>query len=494
MTDRTVPLGLGDAARLALAVGGAAAVLFSVALLLEGRWTEATICLTATAALAALILPLALGRRVALYEPIWLILASVALGTTANSFYIAFGPPDPVRFLLLDLTPEDLLYPTLVIAAGTLCLAVGYVAGARWRLPVPARPPAPAGASPAWDRRGLAVVVGALLLIGLASSTVFIVQLDLTIDSPSDLSAKRFVAQGQEGLAVRGYLRWGAQTIRIAFLLVFAHWIASRRRLRWPAAVAVTMLALLALAFPIFVSSRQEALMLVLRVLLLWLCIRGEPRLRWVLVAAALALALFGSMRALRAGAAGWQEASDFVDLPALVEQMVAGRRFLDMTRTSQVVSAVPETIDYQYGKTLVSWLVAPLPRAWWPGKPPIGIGATVGGLVHRAPEGVGVPPGIVAELYLNFGIPGVLVGLFAFGALLRRLFAAFEPHLQSPGAALVYVVVATRLGVDMFPHDISLAMTRLLQELVPLGAALWLCRGRDTDGRLPFGPEQHGG
>ena len=42
----------------------------------------------------ALTLPLAVGRPVALHEPIWLILVAVALGTTATSFYLAFGPPD----------------------------------------------------------------------------------------------------------------------------------------------------------------------------------------------------------------------------------------------------------------------------------------------------------------------------------------------------------------------------------------------------------------
>ncbi len=474
---------LGDTARLTLVGAIAAALLFSVAVFFQAGGTEAVVCLTATMALVAAGLPLALGRPVALVEPIWLILVAVALGTTATSFFVAIGPPDPVRFLLLDLTPEDLIFPTLVIAGGMLCLAVGYIAAGPRRRPMPTRTPAPP-----WDRKRLALVVGAFLTVGLVSSVVFVAQLDLSIDRLSDLSAKRFIEQGREGLVVRGYLRWGAQLIRFAFLLVFVHWIATRRRLRWPATLAVTALALLAMAFPVFVSSRQGVLLLILRVLLLWLCIRGEPKLRWVLAAAVVALLLFGSMRALRTEVTDWREVGDFVGLSGLAEQTVGGRRFLDVTRTAHIMAAVPETFDYQHGKTLLTWLVAPVPRSWWPEKPPIGIGRTVGGQALRAPEGVGVPPGIVAELYLNFGLAGVLVGLFVFGLLLRRLHTAFEPHLAGAGFALVYIVVATRLAVDMFHNEISPAMTRLLQEMLPLLAALWLCRERGTGVRPATG------
>jgi hypothetical protein len=76
----------------------------------------------------------------------------------------------------------------------------------------------------------------------------------------------------------------------------------------------------------------------------------------------------------------------------------------------------------FAYGATIPLWAL--IPRVVWPGKPPVGGGGTLvtdfTGL-HLA-EDSSFGAGQVLEFYVNFGIPGVLVGFFGLGYLLMRL------------------------------------------------------------------------
>jgi hypothetical protein len=76
----------------------------------------------------------------------------------------------------------------------------------------------------------------------------------------------------------------------------------------------------------------------------------------------------------------------------------------------------------FVYGGTIPPW--AFIPRAVWPSKPEIG---GSGGIVSeftgiRFAVGTSVGVGQVLEFYVNFGIPGVLIGFLGLGYLLTRL------------------------------------------------------------------------
>ena len=59
-----------------------------------------------------------------------------------------------------------------------------------------------------------------------------------------------------------------------------------------------------------------------------------------------------------------------------------------------------------------------------------------------------GVPPGFVAEMYWNFGLPGVLAGSVLLGLMLAYIRDAFVPYLRGrPVVTLIYAVGLARLG-----------------------------------------------
>lgn len=85
----------------------------------------------------------------------------------------------------------------------------------------------------------------------------------------------------------------------------------------------------------------------------------------------------------------------------------------------------VPAEIDYQYGYVYYVQLVNPVPRFVWPEKPTLDTGLLMADLYGAVDENTGeayltVSPGLIGEMYLNFGWFGV-IGLSAFGGWLVR-------------------------------------------------------------------------
>lgn len=76
----------------------------------------------------------------------------------------------------------------------------------------------------------------------------------------------------------------------------------------------------------------------------------------------------------------------------------------------------------FAYGATVPVWAL--IPRAVWPGKPAVGGGGEVvsdfTGIHFAAGTSVGV--GQVLEFYINFGVPGIVIGFAALGFALMRL------------------------------------------------------------------------
>lgn len=88
------------------------------------------------------------------------------------------------------------------------------------------------------------------------------------------------------------------------------------------------------------------------------------------------------------------------------------------------IVTNVPSRIDYQWGFVYFVQLVNPIPRFLWPSKPTLDTGllmASAYGAVDSTGEAfLTVSPGLIGEMYLNFGVFGI-VGLSAFGGWLVR-------------------------------------------------------------------------
>ncbi len=99
-------------------------------------------------------------------------------------------------------------------------------------------------------------------------------------------------------------------------------------------------------------------------------------------------------------------------------------RRMAVITSVAAILRDVPRSVDFKYGETLVLAPISILiPRFVWPDKPNIAIGGEFGRTFHLASwlgEGTYIAATIVGELYWNFHVPGVVIGMFLFGGALR--------------------------------------------------------------------------
>ncbi len=100
------------------------------------------------------------------------------------------------------------------------------------------------------------------------------------------------------------------------------------------------------------------------------------------------------------------------------------------------VIGLVPDRLAFQNGATFGQLLAQFVPRAVWPSKPdPIDYSVTM--LVQGIRSGS--PFTIIGELYLNFGVPGIVAGMFVFGALCRALYSYVSRRRDDPGVVLIY-------------------------------------------------------
>lgn len=108
------------------------------------------------------------------------------------------------------------------------------------------------------------------------------------------------------------------------------------------------------------------------------------------------------------------------------------------------ILARVPEDVDYLNGDSYLALLTLPIPRGLWPEKPGL-IGGRVGAIFFNI--SAGIPPGPIGEAYWNFGVPGVVVAYFLFGAFYRWLADAFVHYAYEPIAIILYTVTLFQLS-----------------------------------------------
>jgi len=120
---------------------------------------------------------------------------------------------------------------------------------------------------------------------------------------------------------------------------------------------------------------------------------------------------------------------------------------------------AVPEKVDFLYGKSYMAFLAFWVPRVVWPGKPH-GVGYYTGRVIFGGSSGI--PPSSAAEAYWNFNLFGVIIIPFLGGMLIRFFTNLYLYNFYHPGIVALYSIILVT-GVTLT----SLALTGLVQTLL---------------------------
>jgi hypothetical protein len=141
------------------------------------------------------------------------------------------------------------------------------------------------------------------------------------------------------------------------------------------------------------------------------------------------------------------------------------------------VVRDVGRLVPYSYGATLTQPLILLIPRVLWPDKPINTFGQDFGRLFHVTnywTRATYVDPTVPGELYWNFGLPGILVGMGLVGVLLRWLYRRYGAGPADPCDRAVHILILVQLsepGGGLSSVVMTCARTVLLIALARWGA-----------------------
>ncbi len=116
----------------------------------------------------------------------------------------------------------------------------------------------------------------------------------------------------------------------------------------------------------------------------------------------------------------------------------------------AHVVEQTPEDVPYWNGKTYLTLLWTPIPRILYPEKPTKELGQEFGhrySLLNPYDYTTSYNLPQIVEMYANFGIVGVIIGMFLIGIIYRSLYEMFSHRKAGEGGVLIGLILFTNLS-----------------------------------------------
>jgi oligosaccharide repeat unit polymerase len=429
--------------------------------------TKLTLLVLGVVSLLIASVPFLIGNRKDLLAPINFVALFTFLGTTLRTAYLALiNDPDIKAWVLLGKPISFLFSGYFLVIPGLAFLVLGYLLAKHINV-------FPKGhvrtCDVPWPKKRVAFLILWFATISLVSTLLFMRAMDIHYTSLLEFAVKRrFEIQGSStfGQAALGYHRWGAELIRWSFLLYLFWFAKSGRQICSLAGLGLALTFISTLFFPFMTSSRTGMLEPLIGGVIIWHYTRQRIRIRVIagsLIFCTIVIAGIASLRTRPASSTEFFSSAS----PLVAMAVVVGTpKFIDITKPAHAFEAIPSQIPYEYGKTLVTWLFAPIPRTSWPEKPIISSGQAFGEEIYQygVDQATGIPPGLIPELYWNFGLPGVIIGMFLIGFSLRVTYNAFILRGgQSLTSMILYAALVTNI-YNLFQNTFSAFVIEIIK------------------------------
>ena len=230
--------------------------------------------------------------------------------------------------------------------------------------------------------------------------------------------------------------------------------VAASLRLMWVA-------ALLWLAFGFFSDQRGAILFSVISWLIAYRGFVGDIRSKTLVAAAVLgvAMVLLRSLLRLTGDEAGQLAAAD-----ELLGNYI-GRNLVENAKTLIIIKSIPERLSYAFGGSYLDSILILIPRSVFPDKSTVNLDTIIGMAVFgcEAFGACAVPPGLVAESYLNFGLVGVppLMGLCGW----LTAWLDWKSAGRSVAFRILYAATLVYFGISALGSGISSFGTQAIMD-----------------------------
>ena len=426
-----------------------------------------------TIALLIVLSPFLVLRTYDLFSPWSFVILAIAVLATPQAICTSFEFPDRDtvgRMMLLGQEPSYFVYPSCIYLLALACLAIGYFGLVKDEV----KPGLVV--SRGMHARNTIVVLAAVIMLS-AVSTVLFVRVTGGLES-GKISSKRTTLEtldvaGSETKQY-GHMRQLSKLSSAAFLVMYSFVLCREERSSFFAKAALAFAFLAAIALPFYASSRSQVLWVFIGALgVNYYLAKGNFWFKCSMVGVA-GLLLFLVMSVLRN--TDTNEALESVTLASSFEKVILNRNGPGLSKTSHIINHIPDTLDYQYGRTFANWLLAPIPRALYPDKPMIVTGPIIGTEIYNTRVS-GVPPGFIAELYWNFYIPGVIFGMLFMGVLLKRLHLLFR-NMQGQREIVVpvYLFAVIPIAFTVLGNSLGFGTMMRFVDFVTIAVIIFFC------------------
>lgn len=399
-------------------------------------------------------------------HPMLMILASLLIGTVFRSFFIISPLQSDAKFLMLMGKPPTILLKGIAaIYLGFICLILGYT--------YPTKPLSDWSRKPIFSHqlsvKKLVIVAVLLTLTSLVAAALYFKKMGVNFSVLEQVSQKRHYQVDEGSFSSLGYYRLLMDLIEPLFF-IFLMYIIQKKKPIWSLLGMFTfLLGFLNMAYPFIQSSRTNALYVLINTGLVIYYLKGGIKMRQLVTVAGIACVALVIMTNFRETHSKVRSQTEETN-PFII--MVGSLNFLGVDKTSQIMDNIPVKMNYQLGESLVLWLLAPIPRTMWPQKPEMTYGRVIGEKIYEKRDenspGGGVPPGFVAEMYLNFGYLGIIGGLFVFGLLLKLCYNAFRKiRGTSIFAMVVYILAFAPFPLKIIGGDFSGCVVQIFSAIL---------------------------
>jgi len=270
---------------------------------------------------------------------------------------------------------------------------------------------------------------------------------------------------------------------------VLLTYVALRYRMRF-AILVIVLNCLFGGTVGLITSGKERALIGPAMVVLTWILMTRKIRARWVLGGILAVALIYPASQFIRTARGNGIPLAQLLGRPlntlGMVSSFVAdtppseyllqglgstAARTDGLGVTSVLVRDTPGLAEFQHGRTLVLFFVAFVPRALWPEKPMIQLGkwvASTYGAGKSIEEASYIAPTQIGEWYINFGVFGVMLGMFLIGIIVR---ITQESLLQGPGTApsMLMASVFLYLLTRKFQASVAGAYSEIVFTIAPI-------------------------
>ncbi|MEH6683720.1 MAG: hypothetical protein V7664_04400 [Qipengyuania sp.] len=442
----------------------------SAAILMFGFLLNSATMIYMAIALLSTLVPVGVGvairREYDFFEPINLVALAIFLSTSLRSIYYVFQGSDRSQFLMMGLDFQRVAANAHHFLIGVIALSVGYtIANARVRLENLSF-----FREYAVDARRFRLAAVAIVAVSIVGLVLYLRAFEISwSDGLLGASRKRvheYVTDTGDITYGVGGERYLADFAEHLLFLLSGLLLSGLQRTKFISLLAIFGVLILCAIVPFLSSSRSSLLLLAIQPLII-AHYYGKLRISAVFYAFFLAIAVIVGLGALREV----NQQGNITGSSSIIDRTIGAGNGPDLVRTSAIIERVPLERDFLWGYTYTAVASIYIPRSVWPEKPPVSLGAFVKQDIFGEDVRLnGWPPGMIAEAWMNFGIYGVILIMFAFGSLLRIFYESVRPWLGiSFPLTLIYSVSIWRLAFGSIGLNFALGLAQTLSYLIPI-------------------------